>query len=134
MAVNSFEIGFISVMSAYIETRTSSGSSGRPVSQVQAAMSLVVKSGRDQTWRSGVARMAARGHGAAKTCVPGGRDSIFPLVVVAGSCKSAKREQRDHSIKHSAKFAVATLLFCRFSCFIKTWRSCWVGSEFNLEF
>jgi hypothetical protein len=53
---------------------------------------------------------------------------------MAGSCKSAKRAQRDHLTMQSVKFAVATLLFCRLICLIKTHESFWVVSELVLNF
>ena len=91
---------------------------------------MEVRSGRDQMARPGVARIAARGWRccAANTWMEGGRDSILPRVVIAGSCKNAKRAQRDHLTIQSVKLAVATLLFCKLICLIKT-RSFWARRE-----
>jgi hypothetical protein len=119
-----------------MDIRIISGTSGRPVSHEQATRSLEVRSGSGQIARPGVARIAARGCRccAAKTWIEGGRDSILPRVVIAGSCKKAKRAQLDHFTMQSVKFAVATLLFCKLICLIKTHESFWAVSELVLNF
>ena len=74
------------VMSEYTETMMISGNSMESVFQRQEATSRDVCSGIAQTFSSGVASTAARGwRPTEKTCVPLGRDSILPRLVVAGS-------------------------------------------------
>jgi hypothetical protein len=88
-----------------------SGKRACPVFQRHEATSGVVYSGMDHTFRSGVAKIAARGWSAANTWVPLGRASIRPLVVMAGSWRRENREQRLQFTKQLPKFAVAIFDF-----------------------
>ena len=74
-------------------------------------------SGIAQTFRSGVANTAALGCSpSANTCVPRGKDTSLPEVVVAGSCNRAKRGLELHFVMQFPKLAVADFDLAQFSC------------------
>ena len=117
------------VPSMYNETRTISGILAMPVFQRHAAMSCEFNSaGRAHKGTSFVAMIAALGVGVENLCAPWGMNSSRPLVDVAGSCKKATRQQRDHSTSLCAKSAEATFDLARLICLNSTYLgSCCVG-------